>query len=172
MGGGLPCLKGEGGGGDNHHCQPVLPAPNGPATRLCAPELDSQLLFQQPVTAFATALETSFQPASPFKGTPAYVYLVPYAHFQGNETYRDQINVADIVVINKVDLVDEAEVQRLMAWGQELFPMKQKVVSAEKGKFDPELLLHSRGAEYTPLFTCNLVCATVWNAWRVSLGPF
>ena len=69
-----------------------------------------------------------------------------------NETYRDQINVADIVVLNKVDLVSDGQLSELLVWADGLFPAKQKVVTAERGQFDLSLLNHKRGSKYTPLF--------------------
>lgn len=57
-----------------------------------------------------------------------------------HETWRDQLQLADVLVINKCDLADEEQIARAEAMGAALFPPKLAVVRAMKGRFAPELL--------------------------------
>ena len=57
-----------------------------------------------------------------------------------HETWRDQLQLADVLVINKCDQADEEQIQRAQALGAALFPPKLAVVRAIKGQFDPALL--------------------------------
>lgn len=52
----------------------------------------------------------------------------------------DQIAAADIVVINKIDLVDAAQQQRVIAWIQTIVP-RARILSAEYGEIPVDLLL-------------------------------
>jgi len=57
-----------------------------------------------------------------------------------HETFQDQLNLADIVVLNKLDLASEALVDKALQGLQGLFPPKQRVEQARHGHFDIELL--------------------------------
>jgi G3E family GTPase len=57
-----------------------------------------------------------------------------------HETWRDQLQLADVLVINKCDIADEEQITRAEALGAALFPPKLAVVRAIKGRFAPELL--------------------------------
>jgi G3E family GTPase len=57
-----------------------------------------------------------------------------------HETWRDQLQLADVLVINKCDIADEEQIARAQAMGVALFPPKLAVVRAIKGRFAPELL--------------------------------
>jgi G3E family GTPase len=57
-----------------------------------------------------------------------------------HETWRDQLQLADVLVINKCDAADEEQIVRAEAMGAALFPPKLAVVRAVKGLFDPALL--------------------------------
>jgi G3E family GTPase len=57
-----------------------------------------------------------------------------------HETFQDQINLADVLILNKTDLADEASITRMEQKTTELFPSKQAVVRAVQGGFDPALL--------------------------------
>lgn len=57
------------------------------------------------------------------------------------EVYEDQLLAADLVVLNKTDLLDEAATARLRAGIAEAIPRAVKVVPARDGKLDPAILL-------------------------------
>ncbi|MGL6041332.1 MAG: CobW family GTP-binding protein [Deefgea sp.] len=57
-----------------------------------------------------------------------------------HETWRDQLQLADVLVINKCDIADEAQIQRAEAMGVAFFPPKLAMVRSVKGQFSPELL--------------------------------
>jgi len=60
--------------------------------------------------------------------------------FEENEEAREQIGFADIVLLNKTDLVDETELCRLEQRIYRLNPLA-KVYRTEQGEIDPSLLL-------------------------------
>jgi cobalamin biosynthesis protein CobW len=57
------------------------------------------------------------------------------------EVYEDQIRAADLVVLNKSDLLDEASAARLRAEIAACLPRAVKVVAAQEGRLDPAILL-------------------------------
>jgi cobalamin biosynthesis protein CobW len=65
-----------------------------------------------------------------------------------SEVYEDQLLAADLVVLNKADLLDALEIERLRREIDALVPRAVKLVSACEGRLDPEVLLGlSAGAE-------------------------
>ena len=62
------------------------------------------------------------------------------ARYTRNETWRDQIELADVLVLNKVDLADAAQIDRAEAMAKALFPPKLAWVSTRNGVIDPALL--------------------------------
>ncbi len=57
------------------------------------------------------------------------------------EVYEDQIRAADLVVLNKADLLDEADAARLQRELASSLPRAVKVVAARDGRLDPAILL-------------------------------
>jgi len=57
-----------------------------------------------------------------------------------HETWRDQLQLADVLVINKCDIADEAQIAHAEAMGRAFFPPKLAMVRSVKGQFSPELL--------------------------------
>jgi cobalamin biosynthesis protein CobW len=55
--------------------------------------------------------------------------------------FEDQIACADLVVLNKRDLLDPAELDRAIAAVREALPRAAKIVTAADGKVDPAALL-------------------------------
>ncbi|AOY01221.1 GTP-binding protein [Jeongeupia sp. USM3] len=62
------------------------------------------------------------------------------ARYTTHETWRDQIELADVLVLNKVDLADADQLARAMRLAEALYPPKQAVVAARQGAFDAALL--------------------------------
>ena len=60
--------------------------------------------------------------------------------YLGSEIFQDQINMADVLVLNKVDLAPEHLVREARSHGENLFPPKQKIVSASYGNINPSIL--------------------------------
>ncbi|GGO87504.1 cobalamin biosynthesis protein CobW [Marinobacterium nitratireducens] len=58
----------------------------------------------------------------------------------GHETFQDQLNLADIVLLNKLDLASPDQVGQAQSGLAGLFPPKQLVATAEQGRFDSALL--------------------------------
>lgn len=48
--------------------------------------------------------------------------------------YHDQLQLADVVLINKTDTADEARLQEIEAWLGGLYPPKQQVLRTQKGQ--------------------------------------
>jgi len=57
------------------------------------------------------------------------------------EVFQDQLQAADLVVLNKADLLDEAGVVRLRGEIRAAVPRAVKVVAAREGRVDPAVLL-------------------------------
>jgi cobalamin biosynthesis protein CobW len=57
------------------------------------------------------------------------------------EVYEDQIRAADLIVLNKADLLDDAEMARLCEAVAAAVPRAVKVVPAREGRLDPAVLL-------------------------------
>lgn len=57
------------------------------------------------------------------------------------EVYEDQLMAADLIVVNKADLIDEAGIEALKADIATVVPRAVKVVPAREGRVDPAVLL-------------------------------
>ncbi|MBB5192103.1 G3E family GTPase [Silvimonas terrae] len=62
------------------------------------------------------------------------------ARYTRNETWRDQIELADVLVINKTDLADAGQLDAAVAMARAAFPPKLAVVQVQNGLFDAALL--------------------------------
>ncbi len=62
------------------------------------------------------------------------------SRYTSHETWRDQIQLADVLLLNKCDLADVAQIERANAMSAALFPPKLAVLTAVNGDFDPALL--------------------------------
>lgn len=57
------------------------------------------------------------------------------------ELFEDQLACADLITLNKTDLVDEAEIATVMALIQQEVPRAVKIVRSDRGCLDPNILL-------------------------------
>ena len=57
------------------------------------------------------------------------------------EVYEDQLLCADLVIINKADLIDEATLARISADILAQVPRAVKIIATHEGKIDPNVLL-------------------------------
>ena len=57
------------------------------------------------------------------------------------EVYEDQLLCADLVIVNKADLINEADLARISADIQREVPRAVKIVATHEGKIDPNVLL-------------------------------
>ena len=57
------------------------------------------------------------------------------------EVYEDQIQAADLIVLNKTDLLDDAELARVQADITRAIPRAVKVLPTREGRLDPAILL-------------------------------
>ena len=57
------------------------------------------------------------------------------------EVYEDQLQAADLIVLNKADLLDRSAVERLRADIADAVPRAVKLVAARQGRLDPAVLL-------------------------------
>jgi cobalamin biosynthesis protein CobW len=58
-----------------------------------------------------------------------------------SEVYEDQLMAADLVVLNKTDMIAEGDAERLKAEIAGVIPRAVKVVAAREGRVDPAVLL-------------------------------
>jgi len=61
--------------------------------------------------------------------------------------FVDQIELADILVINKSDLADETTLAQMQAQAEKLYPPKQAVIQTRQGEISAELLQLTKGPE-------------------------
>ncbi len=59
---------------------------------------------------------------------------------QRNPVYQEQLEAADVLVANKVDLADAEELMRFEAFAREMFPPKLLVATTQQGVLDPAWL--------------------------------
>ncbi|WP_297572947.1 GTP-binding protein [uncultured Deefgea sp.] len=62
------------------------------------------------------------------------------SRYYSHETWRDQLQLADVLVNNKCDVADEAQIVRAEAMAAAFFPPKLAITRAIKGQFDLGLL--------------------------------
>jgi len=66
--------------------------------------------------------------------------------YTGNDTFNQQLDIADVIVANKIDLYGEQELQRLESYLNDSFGLKAKPMHrVEKGQLDVEWLLSANG---------------------------
>jgi G3E family GTPase len=66
--------------------------------------------------------------------------LLEIPRYVGSEVFQDQINMADVLVLNKIDLAPHHLVDEARARGENLFPPKQEIVATSFGIIDPAIL--------------------------------
>jgi G3E family GTPase len=57
-----------------------------------------------------------------------------------NPVFADQVQLADVLVMNKLDTASEAQVRDFQAWANGLFPPKALIVGTTHGRLDPAWL--------------------------------
>lgn len=67
------------------------------------------------------------------------------------EVFEDQLNAADLIVLNKTDLLSLQEIERVEAEVQRLSPRPVRIIRATEGKVDPAVLLGLGAAAETDL---------------------
>ncbi len=69
-----------------------------------------------------------------------------------NPVFRDQVQMSDILVLNKADTATPAVLADFQRWANGLFPPKLLVVATTDGRLDPAWLDLDSDAERMPLF--------------------
>lgn len=69
-----------------------------------------------------------------------------------SETFRDQINLADVLIANKMDKADSTAEKAFMELCADIFPPKQAIVTTEQGRIDPALLDYVCGGQLRAQF--------------------
>lgn len=57
-----------------------------------------------------------------------------------NPVFREQVELADVLVLNKLDRTDETTVGEFQRWANELNPPKQLIAATRSGRLEPEWL--------------------------------
>ena len=57
-----------------------------------------------------------------------------------HETFQDQINLADVLILNKTDVADPALTEEMEQRARSMFPPKERVIRAQQGFFDIRVL--------------------------------
>lgn len=81
--------------------------------------------------------------------------ILEQPQYLGSETFQDQINMADVLVLNKIDLAPQHLVTEAITHGENLFPPKQQVISTRFGIIDPhilDLVANGRGLSRFPAY--------------------
>ena len=68
------------------------------------------------------------------------------------DVFRDQLHMADVVVVNKIDRTDPAILEAFLEYLRQLFPPKSMIVTTTQGALDLTLLDADVTPERTPLF--------------------
>lgn len=74
------------------------------------------------------------------------------ARWRETAVFQDQVQLADIVVLNWTDSRDRELIDRCRAWVEGFRPPKQLIVETSFGEIDPELLDREFGTVRFPLF--------------------
>lgn len=57
-----------------------------------------------------------------------------------NETWIDQVMLADVLIANKIDLVSDEKIQYFWDWAKELYPPKLQMATVSQGEIDLKYL--------------------------------
>jgi len=57
-----------------------------------------------------------------------------------NPSFRDQLNLADLVVLNRTDLASPGHTEQALAFARQLYPPKQAVYRVQQGELQPQWL--------------------------------
>ena len=68
------------------------------------------------------------------------------------DVFRDQLHMADIVIINKIDRTSESTLNKFVAYVQGIFPPKSMIFQTRQGELDRALLDADVSPERVPLF--------------------
>ena len=69
-----------------------------------------------------------------------------------HQAFIDQLNLADIIILNKCDLATQEQVDEAQQLSEQMFPPKQKVVQAIQSKFPIQLLDQHRNVDLTACY--------------------
>ena len=68
------------------------------------------------------------------------------------EVFQDQLHMADVVVVNKLDRTDPARLESFLNHLRQMFPPKGRILTTTQGHFDISLLDTDISPERVPLF--------------------
>lgn len=68
------------------------------------------------------------------------------------EVFQDQVELAEVLVANKIDVCDRWQLDQFRQWSAGLFPPKARIEEVEQGDIDPAVLDIAADPERTPLF--------------------
>jgi len=57
-----------------------------------------------------------------------------------NPIFREQVEIADVLVLNKLDAAKPGDVDAFQKWGNDLFPPKLLIAATQQGRLDPAWL--------------------------------
>lgn len=103
------------------------------------------------------------------------ITLVDPAHwhdptYREHDTYRAQIQAADILLANRTDLTDKENTQGFLQDAQKIYPPKQHIDTISHGKLDLALLDLVRQHQPTPSQTANNRLFTISPVQRTKEG--
>ncbi len=59
------------------------------------------------------------------------------SRYTENENFQDQLNLADVIIANKIDLCHESDLQRFESFSRQFDPAKQAIGQVKNGELDP-----------------------------------
>jgi G3E family GTPase len=74
------------------------------------------------------------------------------SEMKSSPIFLDQVQLADILLLNKADLADQETISEFLTWGRSLFPPKLHVGVTQFGHLEPEWLDLDAVPQRTPLF--------------------
>ena len=98
-------------------------------------------------------LRTNYRDRLDLRATLCLVDPADFARpeMRDNRVFLDQIHIADVLVMNKLDTATPELVAEFQTWANELYPPKELIVGTTQGRIDPAWLDLASGGRQPPV---------------------